>query len=539
MNSPTGGQRLRLLRFAAPLLLVLALAVALTLQALSAERSKRATAQRTLYDYADFAAFIVASAARQEIERRLFYAFGPVRAHTPKAGSPLPEPLVLTRDRMEANRCVASGLRHPSYLRLDLPGRALTVEGTRFSAATATWLADTLAQVARASARDAALGQLFADHHDAGLLAYMVLRDSAGTPVAVYAKSSCLYIDRESVFALAMGRTPVLPPTLTGPLPNDSLVSMRVLDPHGHVLYASPRQYGAGVTGSETSSSQWGQVRLLVTIRPDVAERLVTGGFNYSRMPLAVILLLLIGLFAGLAVLQLRRQQEIMQLRERFISGVSHELRTPLQQILVFSQLLRMGKIETGERQHSIEVVERETRRLIHLVENVLRFSRATRGRDPLTIEPVALEPLVRDTLQSFELLARAHRVDTALHVDAPVDALADANALRRVLLNLLDNAVKYGPPGQTLPLHLSAVDRRARIRIDDQGPGIPLADRQRVWEPFQRLDQERHGAVTGSGMGLAIVRDLVERMNGTVRIEDAPGGGARFTIELPLHGPA
>ncbi|MGH7467307.1 MAG: sensor histidine kinase [Longimicrobiales bacterium] len=527
-------QRIRLLRFAAPLLLVLVLAGVLTLQALAAERSKRVTAERTLGDYANFAAFIIASAARQEVERRLLYAFGPVRALSPQTGAPLPAPLVLTRDRSETNRCVASGVHAPSYVRLDLPGQRLTVDGAPLPAAATRWLADTLALIARSSTRDGLTGQLFADQHQAGLLAYQVLRDTTGTPFAVYAKSNCLYVDKESVFAMAMARTPVLPPTLTGALPNDSLVSVRVSDAHGHLLYASPKQYASPITGEEISPQPWGQMRLTVSIRPEVAYRLVIGGYNYSRMPLAVLLLLLIVLFAGLAVVQLRRQQEVMRLRERFISGVSHELRTPLQQILVFSQLLRMGKIEASERQHSIEVVERETRRLIHLVENVLRFSRSARGHDALTIERVPLEPLIRDSVQAFELLARANQVSTTVQIEDHVQALVDGNALRRVLLNLLDNAVKYGPPGQTVTIRLAAVDQRARITIDDQGPGIPSVDRARVWEPFQRLEREAH--IAGSGMGLAIVRDLIERMNGAVRIEDAPGRGTRFTVELPQH---
>jgi signal transduction histidine kinase len=223
-----------------------------------------------------------------------------------------------------------------------------------------------------------------------------------------------------------------------------------------------------------------------------------------------------------------------MRLRESFISSVSHELRTPLQQILLFSELLRMDKLEGSERRHSIEVVERETRRLINLVENVLRFSRASRGKDPLTIEPVALEPLVRDAMRAFELLAKANDVNIVLEVEQQVDAMVDANAVRRVLLNLLDNAVKYGPPGQTVTVRVSADGDSAVLTVADQGPGVPPADRARVWEPFQRLDREERAAIAGSGMGLAIVRELVERMNGTVRIDDAPGGGARFIVELP-----
>jgi signal transduction histidine kinase len=252
-------------------------------------------------------------------------------------------------------------------------------------------------------------------------------------------------------------------------------------------------------------------------------------------MPLAVLLLLLIVLFAALAFVQMRKQQEVMRLRESFISSVSHELRTPLQQILVFSELLRMDKLPAGERQQAIEVVERETRRLIRMVENVLRFSRPTRGKDSLIIESVPLEPLVQDVIKVFEPWARKHDMRVRLHVEQPVVALADASALRGVLLNLLDNAMKYGPAGQTVSVELSARDHTAILAVEDEGPGVPRAQRAQVWEPFQRLERDQRAAITGSGIGLSIVRELVERMNGTVRIEDARGSsGARFIVELP-----
>jgi signal transduction histidine kinase len=109
---------------------------------------------------------------------------------------------------------------------------------------------------------------------------------------------------------------------------------------------------------------------------------------------------------------------------------------------------------------------------------------------------------------------------------------VADDHALRRVLLNLLDNAVKYGPQGQTVSIELRAVDHGAQLTVDDAGPGIPVADRTRVFEPFMRLDHDAEG---GSGIGLAIVRELVAAMHGTVVIEDAPSGGTRVRLTLPV----
>src|SRR6185312_5447405 len=110
-----------------------------------------------------------------------------------------------------------------------------------------------------------------------------------------------------------------------------------------------------------------------------------------------------------------------------------------------------------------------------------------------------------------------------------------DRDALRQMLLNLLDNAVKYGPPGQTIVVGSEIAGDRARIWVEDEGPGIPHDDRQRVWEPYVRLSREAEASTGGSGIGLSVVRELAALHGGRTRAESSPGGGARIVIELPL----
>jgi len=546
MDHEGAGRRVRAAGTFAPLILVLALAVALAWLALDSARRRRQAALRTVRDYADFAAFIVARSAQQELERRLLYAFGPLRGWDAASGQPLPPPSVLGRDRGEAGRCRASGVTDPSFIRLDLRTGELTVEGTPLPGPEAAWLADTLALEAREVFRpDWSFAHVFADPRGLGLLAYTVLASDSTEPLALYAKSTCLAIDTLSLFSIAARSVTALPPSLTGHQPNDSLFAVHVEDPHGHVILERGIRRDSAVTGSTGPLEQLGGAILTVELRPDVAEHLVVGGIPYGGAPLAGLLLLLILVSATLAVVQLRRQHALMRARETFISNVSHELRTPLQQILVFTELLRMEKLRSAvERRHSLEVVERETKRLIHLVDNVLRFSRGARKADVLSTEAVALGPLVEETIRAFDPLARAER--TAIRLvndpDGPVTgsdgndmvAAADPGAIRRVLLNLLDNAVKYGPAGQTVTVRLAVDGDRVRLAVDDQGPGIPIAERDRVWVPFHRLRNEDGRAIAGSGVGLSIVHDLVTRMGGTVQVETAPGGGARFVVTLP-----
>ena len=170
----------------------------------------------------------------------------------------------------------------------------------------------------------------------------------------------------------------------------------------------------------------------------------------------------------------------------------------------------------------------------MHLVENILHFSRAERQMTRLGPEPLDLSRAVATVIEDWLPLAGAAdvRVETRFAVD--VHALADRGALRQMVLNLLDNAVKYGPSGQTVCVGTSSTGGRARVWVDDQGNGIPVRERERVFGSFYRLDQHANSSVAGSGIGLYVVRELARLHGGAAWAENAPGGGARIVIELP-----
>jgi hypothetical protein len=327
MIAERGSGGARSIRVLAPLLLALAFAIALAWLALHATRSRREAARRTIADFADFAAYIVGNSAQTEMERRLLYAFGPVRTWRESSGAPLPEPSLIGRDPVESQRCAPSGVPEPSYARLDLRDGNLTVAGTPLPDSTRRWLADTLAVEARGFGRDWSFAHVFGDRHGMPVVAYTLLRDSAGAAIAAYAKTSCLEIEGRSVFAIAASNTTALPPSLTGGEPTDSLLTLFVRDPHDHVVHESPLAWASSDFGSTGPLAQLGNVEIVVDLRPDVADRLVVGGVPYGGTPMATLLLLLIVVSGGLAFLQVRRQHDLMLARERFISNVSHELK--------------------------------------------------------------------------------------------------------------------------------------------------------------------------------------------------------------------
>jgi signal transduction histidine kinase len=235
------------------------------------------------------------------------------------------------------------------------------------------------------------------------------------------------------------------------------------------------------------------------------------------------------------ALLQLRREFELARLRSDFVASVSHELRTPLAQIRLFAETLRLGRVRSEEEgRRSLEIIDQEAGRLTHLVENVLHFSRAERRGVHLSLAPVDLDALVRAVVHAFAPLAAAREVKLVQEIEPEVKASVDPAAVRQMLINLLDNAVKYGPCGQTVTVGMKISGRAAELRVEDQGPGIEPADRARIWERFFRLKRETKTAAAGAGIGLAVVKELAILHGGRAWVEDAPGGGARFAIEFP-----
>jgi len=202
----------------------------------------------------------------------------------------------------------------------------------------------------------------------------------------------------------------------------------------------------------------------------------------------------------------------------------------------MFSETLTLGRVRSDdERQRSLAIIDQEARRLTNLVENLLHFSRSERQATHITPEPTALGPLVQEVIDGFAPLAAARGVKLSASVQEGLVVPADPGAVRQMLLNLLDNAVKYGPAGQEVRIGATRDNGVARLWVADGGPGIPRADRERVWERFWRLERDRGSSVAGSGIGLAVVRELATLHHGRTWIDDGTDvAGTRVVIEIP-----
>lgn len=522
------------------LVLVFAVAAALAIQAYGTARYHRAQADRVLRDYAALAAARVAQRSALDL---YWYAITPglkaiQEAHEAAPHASLPKPEALTLATMkERPNTLQPAMRFT--FRMDLFTRRLQTSGRPLPAAVRTWLLDTLPLHTRTIYdtswhQGSILGQPGGDRR---YVAYTVLRDKRGelrTALGFEADPTGL----RPFLVAAAERLPLLPPPLTGGVQYDSMGSIIITDRYGVEMYRSAVQYQSPFSARDTIGTDMGDLYAQATLRASVADQLIIGGLPESRLPLILGLLALTAVLIGTALIQLRRESQLTRLRSDFISGVSHELRTPLAQIRMFSETLTLGRVRSDdERRRSLAIIDQEARRLTHLVENLLHFSRSERQTAHITPEPTALAPLVQEVIDGFAPLAAARGATLAASIPEDLVVPADPGAVRQMLLNLLDNAVKYGPAGQEVRIGAIQDNGVARLWVDDGGPGIPRADRERVWLRFWRLERDRDSAVAGSGIGLAVVRELASLHHGRAWIDDAvPGGGTgtRVVIELP-----
>lgn len=325
---------------------------------------------------------------------------------------------------------------------------------------------------------------------------------------------------------------PLLPRTLAA-----VGVVVTVRAPDGRAILRSPNERTSlaplatldlrgtpAITGLDTYAVE-------IAIDPASASSLIIGGLPRSQTAFLLGLALLSAALAGAAALQIRRERRHADMRRDFVTRASHELRTPVARIRMFTDTLLLDRVRSDdERRSTLQALDRGARRLSMLIDNVLQLSSSRPAVSHL--EPADAAALIRDIVREFEASVGAA---AAIPVAGPprLERAVDAEALRQVLTNLVDNAWKYGSSPLGVRVEFGADEHALTIAVEDDGPGVPEADRERIWDPYVRLDRHRRSSIAGTGIGLAVVQELVARSGGSCRVERG-AQGARFVVTLP-----
>ena len=232
-----------------------------------------------------------------------------------------------------------------------------------------------------------------------------------------------------------------------------------------------------------------------------------------------------------------RLESSFDQLR-RFTADSSHELRTPLAVVRGIGEAAVAERRTPGEYEEAIGSMLEEIDRMSNLVDALLRLSHGDAGTIRLSREPVDLGQLANDVAASLGILAEERNQKVNVDVAAPVMATVDRLVVREAVTNMLDNAIKYGPPGSMITIRVDRAVDRGVLTVADQGPGIPSEHRERIFHRFFRVDEARSRDGGGAGLGLAIAKWAVEIHGGQITVDERPGGGSEFRMVLPLAPP-
>jgi two-component system phosphate regulon sensor histidine kinase PhoR len=229
------------------------------------------------------------------------------------------------------------------------------------------------------------------------------------------------------------------------------------------------------------------------------------------------------------------RIERLEQVRQEFLSNVSHELRTPLTAILAFIETLETGALDDKEAsQRFLSIIRRNATRMHELIDDTLELSAIESGRVQVRAEQIELYPIVNEVISSLATKASAQSVVVTNNVLPEATVYADARRLEQMLMNLVENAIKFNRENGSVTIRAAVNGHRSAVVVEDTGEGIPAQHLERLFERFYRVDRARSRELGGIGLGLAIVKHLARAHGGEVTVTSEVGKGSAFTIELP-----
>ncbi len=310
-------------------------------------------------------------------------------------------------------------------------------------------------------------------------------------------------------------------------------ISVRTSD--GKELYTSGDNNQSTVVKKQAIGNDIEFLEGDISVKPEAEQDLYISGVHTNQLPWLTLLFVLSLIISAFAFLLMRREFDLTRIRSEFIASASHELRTPVTQIRMFSETLKNGRCRNAkEEERALHIINQEATRMSYLISNILDFSRRQRNILELHFEQTDIEQLINQTAEAFGPIAKSGKSRISIN-SSRVYAETDSSALRQILINILDNAVKYGAEYQTIRINLWQAVDQFHISIEDEGAGITDSIKQQIWKPFWRDQKHFKSAISGSGIGLSVVKQFTDLLNGEITVTSGSQGGARFQLSFPV----
>lgn len=312
-------------------------------------------------------------------------------------------------------------------------------------------------------------------------------------------------------------------------------VAITISDENQRVLYANaaPQKNYFLQANLDRPFSNW---KAAVGLKNTDLDYLARQSFLHS---LGATVLVVVFLLGGLALIvrATDREARLAQAKSNFVANVSHELKTPLALLSLFSEILELGRVKNEDKKiEYYRIIREESRRLNKMIDNILDFSKIEAGRKTYNFVHSDMAEVIENVISSYryQIKNSGFEVQTNIQPDLP-PVLIDSDAMAQAISNLVDNAMKYSREVKQLSIKTETLGSDLSIEIADHGIGIPRAEQAKVFEKFYRVGNGLVHDVKGSGLGLALVKHIIEAHNGTISVESDVGKGSRFTILLPL----
>jgi two-component system phosphate regulon sensor histidine kinase PhoR len=227
------------------------------------------------------------------------------------------------------------------------------------------------------------------------------------------------------------------------------------------------------------------------------------------------------------------------KLKSEFISNVSHELKSPLTSIHMMTEMLHHNRVENEERKAEYySAMLEDSEHLSHLIDNILDFSRIDEDRKKYEVIDLDPDKLIREFIKSIQEMIRESGFEISYNCPNKVSVIrADRNAILQVLYNLVDNAIKFSGTSRKIDINLVFMDNDIQLSVKDYGIGISIKDQEKIFERFYRCEESQQSGIRGSGIGLTIVKKIVEDHGGYLTLDSRPGEGSMFTVRIPVGG--